>query len=77
MSAYLVAFFAPSVAKGGAVLLGLEILSEETPTVDASRRTACILRWPGETYAEAKIGLLVHLTKTAPWLLPARNGGSS
>ena len=74
MSAYLVAYFAPA-NDGGATFLGLDIFSEETPSVIGNRRTACLYRWDGESYAEAKAGLLAHLKKTAPWLLPERNGG--
>ena len=73
MSAYLLAFFARGGPKDGAKFLGTEILSEESPTVTEGRRTACLLSWPGDSYAEARAGLLAHLEKTAPWLLPERN----
>ena len=76
MSAYLVAYFAPTGEPApGAKLLGLDIFSEESPSVTGNRRTACVMTWPGATYAEAKAGLLAHLAATAPWLLPERNGG--
>ena len=74
MSAYLVAYLAPG-KDGKAKLLGLDIFSEESPTTTGDRRTACLIRWPGESYAEARGSLIAHLDKTAPWLLPQRNGG--
>lgn len=74
MSAYLVAYLERD-EDGKAKLLGLDIFSEETPTTMGPRRTALILEWPGENYVEAKAGLLAHLEKTAPWLLPEKNGG--
>ena len=78
MSAYLVCCLAPvkSEAHGRkAELLGVDVFSEEKPSILGDRRTACLLVWPGETYAEAKAGLLAHLERTAPWLLPSKNGG--
>ena len=78
MSAYLVCCLAPvnSEAQGRkAKLLGIDIFSEKTPSILGDRKTACLLEWPGETFAEAKAGLLKHLQATAPWLLPERNGG--
>ena len=79
MSGYLVCCLAPVSSKFDPVrkaeLLGVDVFSEEKPTILGDRRTACLLVWPGETYAEAKAGLLAHLENTAPWLLPSRNGG--
>lgn len=73
MSAYLVAYLQEK--DGKAVLLGLDIFSEAEPTVEGRRKTALVLTWPGDTYAEAKASLLDHLAKVRPWLLPERNGG--
>ena len=78
MSAYLVAYLEErpaSAERSKAHLLGLDIFSEESPTVTGRRRTALVLAWPGENYAVARAGLIAHLEKTAPWLLPERNGG--
>lgn len=74
MSAYLVACLSRD-EDGKAKLLGLEIFSEEGPTIMGPRRTALILKWPGENYDEARKSLIAHLEATAPWLLPERNGG--
>lgn len=74
MSAYLVACLTRD-EDGKARLLGIDIFSEPSPTLGASRKTAVLIEWPGETFAEAQLGLLRHLADTAPWLLPDRNEG--
>lgn len=74
MSAYLVVCISRT-EDGAACLRGIDIFSEEAPTIIGSQRVACLLKWPGDTYAEARKGLLAHLEKTAPWLLPEKNGG--
>ena len=76
MSAYLVACLSRTKT-GATALRGIDIFSEEAPTNTApqSQRLVCIMKWPGDSYAQAKRDLLAHLQATTPWLLPSRNGG--